>query len=70
MRTKLETYTVYFLDSETEKQFPNKDAALKAAAKYVGNNSYNKLFLNEESYIFGPGDGTTSCMVRQDSEFS
>lgn len=70
MRKKLETYTVYFLDSETEKQFPNKEAALKAASNYVGNNKYNKLFPREESYIFGPGDGTTSCMVRQDSEFT
>jgi len=52
-----------------EKQFPNKEAALKAAEKYVGNNRYNKMFPNENSYIFGPGDGTTSCMVRQDIEF-
>lgn len=69
MTKRIDTFTVYFLDSETQKQFPNKQAAMSAAEKYVGNNKYNKLFPNEDSYIYGPGDGTTSCMVRQDLDF-
>jgi hypothetical protein len=66
----LDTFTCYFINSNTEKQFPSKEEAMEAARNYCGNNSYSKLFPNEETYIFGPGDGTTSVMVRQDVEFT
>jgi hypothetical protein len=62
----LDTYTCYFTNSDTEKQFPNKQEAFKAAQEYCGNNLYTKPFLYEETYLFGPGDGTSSVMVRQD----
>lgn len=68
----LDSYTCYFLNSDTEKVFPSKDEAMQAARNYCGNNKYTTLWANsgeEESYLFGPGDGTTSVMIRRDFEF-
>jgi hypothetical protein len=64
------TFTCHFVNSDTEKQFPDKASALAAAEAYCGNRSCVKPFPREETYLFGPGDGTTSVMVRQDIEFS
>jgi hypothetical protein len=66
---RLETYTCYFLNSNTEKQYPTREAALAAAERYVGNRRYAKPIPADDTYLFGPGDGTTSVMVRQDVEF-
>ena len=70
MIIRQKTFTCYFLNSNTEKQFPNREDALNAARVYCGNNSYTKPIKADEVYLFGPGDGTTSVMVRQDIEFS
>ena len=65
-----ETYTAYLVNEDNkEHQFPSKDEALKFAREYVGNNSYSKPIPKDDVYLFGPGDGTTSVMVRQDVEF-
>ena len=63
---KLGTWTVQFLNSDTEKQFPDKESAMSAAAAYVGNTRYAKPFPREDTYLYGPGNGETSCVVRQD----
>lgn len=68
--THKDTFTCYFLNSETEKTFESKEAALSAAKGYCGNNRWIKPFPREETYMFGPGDGTTSVMVRQDITFT
>jgi len=67
---RLTTYTCYFINSNTEKQFPSRETALAAAEAYVGNRSYAKPIKTDDVYLFGPGDGTTSVMVRQDVLFT
>jgi hypothetical protein len=71
-----DTFTCYFPNEDAETpvgasktQYPNKDAAMEAARTYVGNNSFVKPFPSDETYLFGPGDGTTSVIVSQDIEF-
>ena len=66
----LDTFTCHFTNDGTNKTFPNKEAAMQAAADYCGNNSWRKIWKDEETYIFGPGDGSTSVMVRQDIDFT
>lgn len=68
-RIRKETYTLIHTDTNAKKQFPNKEEAMTAAENSVGNRSFAKPFPNDETYLFGPGDGTTSIMVKQDSEF-
>lgn len=58
-------YVCMFLNSETEKEFPDLASAQLAAEKYCGNRRYAKPFPNEDTYLYGPGDGTTSVMVRK-----
>lgn len=58
-------YICYFLSSDTEKEFPTLKAARAAAEAYVGNRSAAKLFPNEDTYAYGPGNGETSVMVRK-----
>jgi hypothetical protein len=67
----LDSWTCYFLNSDTEKQFASKEEAVSAAEAYAGNNRHTILWHGsiEESFLFGPGDGTTSVMVRHDCEF-
>jgi hypothetical protein len=67
--TRLATYTCYILADDSQRQFPTRQAALDFAAATVGNRSYAKPIPAEDTYLFGPGDGTTSIMVRQDVEF-
>ena len=64
-----DTYTCYFTNSGTEKTFPSLLEAKKAAENYCGNKVYVKPFSDEETYIYGPGDGSTSVMIRQDFDF-
>lgn len=61
----LKSATAYFLASDTEKQFPSVAAARKAAEAYVGNRVCTKMFMDEECYLYGPGTGETTVMVRQ-----
>lgn len=65
---RLNTATCYFHNSDTKKSFPSVPAARAAAEAYVGNTRFAKPFPNEETYLYGPGDGTTTVMVRQDIE--
>jgi len=65
----LGTFTCYFQNSDTQKQFPSLKEAMDAAANYCGNNNYNKPFPNSDTYLYGPGDGTTSVTVRADVEY-
>lgn len=37
---------------------------MQAAAEYAGNSRYASPFPN--TYLYGPGDGTTSVIVRRD----
>ncbi len=62
------TFFCRFMDSDTQKDFPSLREAQDAAAAYVGNNSYSKL-PNQNTYLYGPGDGTTSVMVREHVRF-
>jgi len=64
------TFTVHFMDSNTEKQFPTLESAMAAAEAYVGNRSYAKPFRDEPTMLYGPGDGTTSVMIREDVDFT
>ena len=66
----LKTATCYFTNSETEKQFSSFEEAVAAAERYVGNNNYVKPFPTENTRLYGPNDGTTSVMVRQDVDHS
>lgn len=67
---RLDSYTCYFVnENDRAEQFPNKDEAMKRAAAHVGNWSFTKPTMQDEVYLFGPGDGTTSVLVRQDVEF-
>ena len=68
MRRHLETATCYFVNSKTEKKYPSLEEAMGAAESYVGNSRFAKPFKNEEKYLYGPGDGTTSVIVSRDSE--
>lgn len=58
--------TCYFLKSGTEKRFPSLEEALSAAIAYCGNNRSVKPFSGEDTYLFGPGNGDTTVMVRTD----
>lgn len=66
---RLGTFTAFFLNSDTQKSFPSLKEAQDAAEQYCGNNVYSKPFPGEESYSYGPGDGTTSVMIRENIEF-
>ena len=66
---KKDTYSLeYVADGETLKGL-NKNRAFAIATSTVGNSSFNKIFPNEEKYLFGPGDGTTSVIVRQEKDW-
>lgn len=65
------TFTCYFTDEGNRHEtFQSLEQALGCAARYVGNSRYSKPFATEHTYLFGPGDGTTCVMVREDVEFA
>lgn len=64
------TFTVHFMNSDTRKTFQTEAEAHAAAQEYVGNRSGLRLFPGEKTTVYGPGDGTTSVMVREDTEFA
>ena len=66
----LDTATCYFMNSETEKKFPSFEEACRAAEDYCGNSVYTRLHISEKTRLYGPGDGTTSVMVKQDFTFA
>lgn len=55
-------WIVQNLDRGTEAAYPTKAAALDAAARIVGNRSFAPW---PDGYFAGPGDGTTSVMIRR-----
>lgn len=63
-------YVCYFIKSNTEKEFSSLKEAQEAAENYCGNNKYSKPFPNEPTYMYGPGDGTTSVMIRELIDFN
>ena len=63
------TYFCHFVESKTTKDFPSLEAAQQAAVEFVGNSSYAKPFPRENTYFYGPGDGTTTVMVREHVRF-
>lgn len=64
-----DSFTCYLIASGREKHFPSLKEAQAFAKKFCGNDVSNKPFSEEETYLYGPGDGTTSIMIRQDVEF-
>ncbi len=58
-------YTCFFMLSGTEKEFDSLEEAQQAAEAYCGNSRYAKPFKREETFLYGPGDGTTSVMIRR-----
>ncbi len=67
-RFYLDTYSIVIPDTGDKIPFPNKEAAMKAASAMVGNHAHAKPFPNQETFFYGPGDGTTTLFVNQDSE--
>ena len=63
------TYTVRFMDNNTSRTFASLQEAQEVAEEYCGNGSYNKPFPAENTFLYGPGDGTTTVMIREDIEF-
>ncbi len=57
-----------FLNSVTERILDTKEAAMELAASYVGNTACASIFGGKQ-LIYGPGDGTTSVIVRAEVEF-
>lgn len=58
-------YTVYYTNSDTTREVDTLEEARELAEKYVGNSSATRPFPEEGTYLYGPGDGTTSVMVRE-----
>lgn len=64
----LETATVHFYNSGTKKTFPTLAEARAAAEAYVGNRSCAKPFPDEDTFLYGPGNGDTSVQVSRDMD--
>ena len=62
----LDTATVHFYLSDTKKTFPSLAAARAAAEEYVGNRACAKPFPDEDTYLYGPGNGDTTVQVSRD----
>ena len=62
-------YVVHFVNSETKRVVDNEEEAHRIAQEYVGNRSFNKPFPNENTYLYGPGNGETSVMIRAEIEW-
>jgi hypothetical protein len=58
-------YICYFQLSDTQLEFATLEAARAAAEAYVGNRSAAKPFPSEDTYLYGPGNGDTTVMVRR-----
>ncbi len=70
MITRKGTFTVRYMDEDREEHFATEREAHIAAQDHVGNRSAARCFPNENTYLYGPGDGTTSVMVREDVDFA
>jgi hypothetical protein len=58
-------FVCFFYDGSPDREFDTLDGAQRAAAEHAGCPRYNKPFPNEDTYLYGPGDGTTTVMVRR-----
>lgn len=71
MITRLHTFSCYFVnENNRQERFNSLREAMLRAEKYVGNRSYARPIPNENTFFYGPGDGTTSVLIREDIEFS
>ena len=66
----LETATCYLTADDSKQTYPTMAQARAAAEAFVGNRSAAKPFPSEETYLYGPGNGEVSVMVRQDVDRS
>ena len=64
--TKTGRFFVFFMDSGQTLYFDSEAEAHKVAQAYVGNSAASQPFPNENTYMYGPGDGTASVMVREE----
>ena len=65
------TFTLTFLDENNrEETYATLPEAHAAAQRHVGNRSYARPFAHEPTFLYGPGDGTTTLMIREDVEFT
>ncbi len=62
------TYFVRFMDSDETRAGLTLAEAQRAAEEFCGNSSYSRI-PGENSFLYGPGDGTVSVMVREEIEF-
>lgn len=65
----LETYTVRTMSNNRERQFPSLLDAMEHVEGIVGNRSYSRPFAQEETLLYGYGDGSVSHMIQRDFEF-
>lgn len=63
------TFFVVFIDEDNRTVTGLTLAeARRLAEAHVGNRSCARPIPNEETYLYGPGDGTTSVMIRREFE--
>lgn len=61
-------FIVSFVGSDEVIKFDSLGSARTYAEEYVGNKSAARPFKDESTYLYGPGDGTTSLVVREDCD--
>ena len=66
---KKDTYYLEYISEGKTLTGLTKAKAFEIAEKFVGNSSYNRIFPNEERFLFGPGDGTTSIHIAQEKDW-
>jgi hypothetical protein len=65
----LDSFTVYPTGSDEKIKFDSLHEAQAYVERIVGNRSFAKPFPNEKTYLYGPGNGDTTHMIRQDCTF-
>jgi hypothetical protein len=63
------TYEVYYTELEKREGGLTLSEAKQKAESFCGNNSCTALPM-DGTLLYGPGDGTTSAMVREEIEFA
>lgn len=62
----LSTYTVHNMVDDSNKTFASSGEAHSYCQRLCGNSRYVKPFPEENTYLYGPGNGDTTLMIRQD----
>lgn len=57
------------MDTNTETTVNTRDEAHAMARHHVENSAGAKPFPSEDTWLYGPGDGTTSIMVREEIDW-